>query len=152
MKNEIRVFCLDRKSEKFSKKIKDLSRRILEIIGEDRSVAEIFLLSGRKMAAINKEFRGKERSTNILSFPEPEKFPHPDEKGRKFLGEIYLDLSLSRDFKPRKNSRTELVPIDRLVCHGLLHLLGYAHNTADSRKKMEKKEEMVLQRLQAGSK
>jgi ssRNA-specific RNase YbeY (16S rRNA maturation enzyme) len=75
-----------------------------------------------------------ERS-DVLAFPEPSNFPHPEKKGQN-LGEIYLNSRLLNRF-------------DRLVIlmvHGLLHLLGYTHDRKSDTIRMEQIERRLIKK------
>ena len=94
--------------------------------------------------ALNAGWRGKDKPTNVLSFPA---FPFP--KGGKLppmLGDIVLaSETVAREAaleeKPFENH------ITHLVIHGLLHLLGYDHETDAEAEEMEAIERAALARL-----
>lgn len=81
----------------------------------------VALVSDRRMRALNRQFRGKDDATDVLSFPSGE---------RGFLGDIVIaDGVAKRQAKEHGHSlKTE---IRTLALHGLLHLLGYDHETDD---------------------
>lgn len=93
---------------------------------------------------LNASWRGKDKATNVLSFPA---FPFP--KGGKLppmLGDIVLaSETVAREAaleeKPFENH------ITHLVIHGLLHLLGYDHETDAEAEEMEAIERAALARL-----
>ncbi len=85
------------------------------------------------MKFLNKKFRGKDKAADVLSFNEPKNFVSPPSKFRR-IGEIYLNVS----------SIKYQVSSDRLLIHGLLHLLGYVHKKKNDRIKMEKIEQKLL--------
>ena len=95
---------------------------------------EIYLTNGRKMRFLNKKFRNKDKVANILSFEEPRNFISPPSKAKK-IGEIYLKFPIT-DY-----------PINQLLVHGLLHLLGFKHGSKNDRMKMEKAEQKLLRKL-----
>jgi probable rRNA maturation factor len=80
----------------------------------DLSVA---VVSDRRMRALNRQFRGKDKVTDVLSFPS-------DDRG--FMGDIVIASGVAaRQAKAAGHSvQTE---IRVLALHGLLHLLGYDH-------------------------
>lgn len=84
------------------------------------------------MKFLNKKFRNKNKTTNILTFVEPKNFPHPESK-LKFLGEIYLN--------PDCISRNEFALI---IAHGLLHLFGFQHRGKSDSIKMEAREKFLI--------
>jgi probable rRNA maturation factor len=93
---------------------------------------------------LNAGWRGKDKATNVLSFPA---FPFP--KGGKLppmLGDIVLAAETvaheaTLEEKPFENH------ITHLVIHGLLHLLGYDHETDAEAEEMEAIERAALARL-----
>lgn len=119
------------------KKLAKTAKKILEILGVSGSSLEIFLVSNKVMRDINREYRGKDKETNILSF-EAADIPRPDEK-LNHLGEIYL----APNYISAHNE-----DIENLLVHGLLHLLGYDHEQGERKAKaMEKKEKEVIKKL-----
>ena len=81
------------------------------------------LVSDRRMRALNRQFRGKDYATDVLSFPS-------DERG--FLGDIVIAEGVAkRQAKERGHSLK--IEVQTLALHGLLHLLGYDHEKDDGR-------------------
>lgn len=103
----------------------------------------IVFASDRHIAELNRAWRGKEGPTNVLSFSAP---PLPKGAGPQPLGDIILAAGVvaseaaSRD-KPLASHTSHL------IVHGLLHLLGYDHDTADRAEAMETLESEVLAKL-----
>lgn len=120
------------------KKIKALSGRMMKALGTTGATLDIFLLSDKDMAALKARFFKKRTEPNVLAFPEPAHFPHPELKQRRYLGEIYLN----RDILKRSPERAA-----PLLLHGMLHLLGYDHKRPGDAKRMEGKEAKILERL-----
>ncbi len=114
-------------------KLVRVARRALRKLKKGKAGVDVYLVSDKVMKALNRKFRGKNRPTDVLSFPEPKKFPHPETK-EKYLGEIYLALAYIR--------RTGGNP-EALLIHGLLHLLGYTHKKRSDRIRMEKLEQKL---------
>lgn len=119
------------------KKIKALSGRLLRKLDIRGATLDIFLLGNRDMAALKVRFIKKRTEPNVLAFPEPVRFPHPETK-KRYLGEIYLNRDIIKKSPERAAS---------LLLHGLLHLLGYDHKRSGDAKKMEGMEARVLKRL-----
>ncbi|KKQ21700.1 MAG: putative rRNA maturation factor [Candidatus Wolfebacteria bacterium GW2011_GWC1_37_10] len=139
MKNRAVVASLDKRFNKQKDKIRKASLEILKILNQKSVLVEIYLASGAKMRILNRRFKGKDKPTDILSFPEPRNFPHPGLKLRN-LGEIYLYLDYFRKNLVRHDYRY-------LLTHGILHLLGYDHKKKNDRIKMNKKEQLVIKKL-----
>ena len=81
----------------------------------------IAIVSDRRMRALNRQFRGKDAVTDVLSFPS-------DERG--FLGDIVIAAGVStRQAKAAGHDMQTEVRV--LALHGLLHLIGYDHESDD---------------------
>lgn len=98
--------------------------------------ATIAFVSDRKMRALNNDFRGKNTTTDVLSFPfEPDEF----DIERDFLGDIVISLEQARK-QASENGLDIETEIKQLILHGILHLCGYDHETDDgemNRREME---------------
>lgn len=140
--NKIVVFSLERKFEKFEKPIFSAAVKELEILRKDNCYLEIYLAGNKRMRFLNKKFRNKDKPADVLSFNEPNNFPHPELAGRggikktKAIGEIYLNLT--------NNQRLITNNSYKLLVHGLLHLFGYNHKKKSDRIRMEKMEQKIL--------
>jgi len=91
-----------------------------------RGQVSIALVSDRRIRALNRAYRGKDRPTDVLSFP-GDPLPStvsivPD----RFLGEIVIARGVARR-QARDARHSELTELRVLALHGLLHLLGYDH-------------------------
>ena len=103
----------------------------------------ILLTSDAEMQAMNGQFRGQDKPTNVLSFPAAD-FPGP---GPKALGDIALAHGVcAREANEQgKSLENHLV---HLVVHGVLHLVGYDHETEAEAEAMEAEERKVLAGLE----
>lgn len=91
---------------------------------ENRGVAVAFV-SDRKMQALNKQFRGKNATTDVLSFPfEADEFAPADD----FLGDVVISLEQAQR-QAIENDLAFETEIKQLILHGILHLCGYDHET-----------------------
>ncbi len=87
--------------------------------------ATIAFVSDRKMCQLNLEFRGKDLTTDVLSFPfEADEF----EIDESFLGDIVISLEQAQR-QALENHLTLEIEVKQLILHGILHLLGYDHET-----------------------
>lgn len=114
-----RKIKLDGRSfERFIEKI----QAVEEAGGREFSVA---LVSDRRMKELNKLFRGKEDTTDVLSFPhEPDVFD-PDKEN---LGDIVISVEQALR-QAELNGLTLELEIKQLILHGVLHLCAYDHET-----------------------
>ena len=107
------------------------------------------LTSDQEVQALNAQWRGKDKPTNVLSFPQME----PDELGAAEAGgpELMLgDLVLAHGTCAREAQEKAIALPDHashLVVHGTLHLLGYDHGDDGQAEDMEDREVRALARL-----
>ena len=132
--NRVEVLSLDRRFKPFEKSIQKSARRILRTLNKNDILVEIYLINSRKMRFLNKKFRGKNKTTTILSFEEPRNFIFPKSKLKR-IGEIYIKFPITN------------YPINHLLIHGLLHLLGYNHQEKNDRIRMEARENWLIREL-----
>ena len=115
-----------------------LARRALKALGAGDAAVSVSLVSSSELRAIKSRFLGeKQRYVDVLAFPEPEKFPHPETE-RRPLGEVLLNETVYRK-KPEKALF--------LLGHGILHLLGYRHETKRDMIDMKKAEWALMKTL-----
>lgn len=100
----------------------------------DREIALLFC-DDAAIQELNSRFRGKDRPTNVLSFPSGQ------EKG--FLGDIAIARQTCLAEAADKN-----IPLREhaahLIIHGMLHLIGYDHETEEEAAAMERRETEIL--------
>ena len=97
----------------------------------------ILLAGDRKLRALNHNFRGKDKPTNVLSFP----------GAGDYAGDIALAYGVTRK-EAKAAGKTMANHATHLVVHGTLHLLGYDHETGDAdAEEMEEIERQALASL-----
>lgn len=119
---------------------------VLTELGIAGSASELSLLftDDAHIRALNAEWRGKDKATNVLSFPA---FPvEPGDALPPMLGDIVLAAETVRA-ESALESKSFDHHLTHLVVHGLLHLLGYDHETEDDAEEMEALERRILARL-----
>ncbi len=85
----------------------------------------VAFVSDRRMKELNKLFRGKDSTTDVLSFPnEPDEFD-PDKNN---LGDIVISVEQAAK-QSNENGLSLETEIKQLILHGVLHLCGYDHET-----------------------
>jgi probable rRNA maturation factor len=104
-----------------------------------RSSLTVLLASDRKLKSLNHDFRGKDKPTNVLSFPAPK-------NKENYRGDVALALGVTRR-EAKAAGKTVSDHAAHLVVHGVLHLAGYDHVRARDAKVMEKLEIEILDRL-----
>jgi len=105
----------------------------------------ILLTGNSKMRYLNKKFRNKNKTTDVLSFPN---LSTADFK-KKTNTEIYLgDVALSYEIINRRSKDSNFdLEFDKMWIHGYLHLLGYDHKKVKDYKVMKKIEEKIIKML-----
>ena len=141
---EIGVF--NQTSEDLDEELSFLKTMLLDFCKReklDNVIFNIIIVDEEKIHSINKEYRGIDRATDVISFAlEDDKVvTSPDDI--RILGDIYICIEkvYSQAKEYGHSIRREL---DFLAVHGLLHLLGYDHMNKDDEEKMFKKQEEVL--------
>jgi probable rRNA maturation factor len=105
----------------------------------------VLFTSDDEIAAINAEWRGKDKPTNVLSFPTPEGMPMPAGEPRS-LGDIVLAHGVITG-EAVEQGKTLRDHTTHLIVHGTLHLLGYDHETDGEAEEMEALETRILKGL-----
>ena len=106
--------------------------------GSDGGVA-ILLTDDEAVRELNRQWRGKDRPTNVLSFPAAE-------TAAPWLGDVALAWETCAREAAEQNQATAH-HVTHLVVHGVLHLLGWDHQTDAEAESMEALERDILARL-----
>ena len=107
------------------------------------------LTGNDEVQALNAQWRGKDKPTNVLSFPqaEAEELSHIDGTGPELmLGDLVLARGVCESEAAEKAIPLE-IHAAHLIVHGTLHLLGYDHQDDTSADEMESREVRALARL-----
>jgi probable rRNA maturation factor len=105
--------------------------------------AEVSLLfcDDARIRTLNREFRKKDKATNVLSFPTPDPLDTAP-----FIGDIAVAYeTVAREAQEQSRSLDQ--HCRHMIVHGILHLLGYDHEDEDEAEAMEALEVRVLSRL-----
>lgn len=89
---------------------------------------------------LNREYRGIDRTTDVLSFPQHEGMPLAG-AAPELLGDVVVSVEQARRQAKRRDVRGEII---RLLAHGLCHLLGFDHAAAGERRAMLAEEKRLL--------
>lgn len=114
---------------------------MLGALGLGESELSILLTNDPLIREINRDHRGKDKPTDVLSFPQSE-FLAPLRPRRGFrldvLGDVVISLdTAARAAQARRRSLREEVRF--LLAHGILHLVGYDHATPSEKQVMTKR-------------
>ena len=112
------------------------ARRLLRGLRLSEAELSILLVSDAEMQRLNRRWRGKDRPTDVLSFPQ---------EADGLLGDVVISVDTAR--RQAAEQRTTLGrEADRLLIHGLLHLLGYDHERSAAEARRMQRRERALAR------
>ncbi len=99
----------------------------LDKLEEEITEVSIALIDDDAMKELNQKFRKKSKTTDVLTFPADDSYNEPSATGRP-LGDIVISVDQAR--RQAANEKHSLsTEIRYLVVHGVLHALGYDHET-----------------------
>ncbi len=134
-------------------KLKKDAQFILDELGYSDFDLGILITTDKKMHEYNKQYRDKDKPTDVLSFPY---HPHlkvgekikVESEEDKNLGDLILAPEYILNDLPKWETTFEK-HLQRLLVHGICHLLGYDHIEDADYKIMHKKEMALLKKLQS---
>lgn len=126
-------------------KVRKDALQALAALGETSAELTVSLVGDGEIHGLNRDYRGKDRPTDVLAFALREGEPVPG------AGDELGDLVISLDTAARQaaeRGRTIAEEVRTLLVHGLLHLLGYDHEVSPAEaRRMKAKERWLLARL-----
>lgn len=118
----------------YARKVENLEDTELEF--------SVIIVDNKRIHEINKEYRGIDRPTDVISFAlednEEIQFDH-----YRVLGDIYISIDKVRE-QAREYGHSEKRELAFLTVHGFLHLLGYDHMEPEEEKIMFARQEEIL--------
>jgi len=99
------------------------------------------LVTEKESQQLNRQFRGKNKPTNVLSFPAT-----TTEHTSDYLGDLAICVAVVK-VEARSQHKTIKSHFAHMIVHGTLHLLGYDHQHKTEASKMEKLEIEILTKL-----
>lgn len=106
-------------------------------MGAEGAECGVLLVGDRTMARLNERYRGIARSTDVLSFPMREGLFESLSPG--LLGDVVISAEMA-DRQARALGRSLREELAALLIHGILHLLGYDHQTPSGARTMKRLE------------
>jgi probable rRNA maturation factor len=104
----------------------------------------VVLTDDAAIRALNRDWRGKDAATNVLSFPAKE--ARPDRRAPRLLGDVVIAYeTVARE--AAAEGKPFMHHLAHLAVHGFLHLVGYDHEANDDADSMEGLEIAILARL-----
>lgn len=138
-----------------------VSDACLEIEGVENAYVSVTLVTGEEIKDINREMRGVDRETDVLSFPSihyaPGKTAKDSEKrlkkaydpafDRYFLGDIVLNTQRAME-QANQFGHSFKRELGYLTAHAMFHLLGYDHMTDEDKRIMREMEKKAMRKIQ----
>lgn len=110
----------------------------------------VSIIGDRKMRLLNNQFRGLDKTTNVLSFTssDVESIAHfqPRETEVLYIGDVAISYPVAREEAIKENVLVD-ERVAYLAVHGFLHLFGHDHQESEEAKVMEDLEDEVLSEL-----
>lgn len=122
-------------------RLKGKAERILEFLGQQKGELSIALVGNREIQELNSRYRGKNRPTDVLSFPPGGKLPPTI----RLLGDVVISVEQAKR-QARERNRSLEEELERLLIHGILHLLGYDHERSRREAKIMRAMEEKIER------
>lgn len=123
------------------------AKQILEALGESASELSIVLTDDAAIRELNRDYRGKDKATDVLSFSLLEG-DEPVAFGPRALGDVVISMdTAARQARSIGHSLED--EVTRLLIHGVLHLLGHDHvNGGHQARKMRQEEDRIAALLE----
>ena len=116
------------------------TKYLIEYMKIDASFS-VIIIDNEKIHEINKQYRGIDRPTDVISFALEENEEY--EVKERLLGDIYISIDKVYEQAKEYNHSVKR-ELFFLVTHGFLHLLGYDHMNKDDEKVMFELQEKIL--------
>lgn len=133
-----------------TRQLLEVARSALRSEGMPGAEVSILLTDDSTVQAMNREYRGQDKPTDVLSFAQRDR--HPDAPpppeipaARKLLGDVVISVETAK-----RQAAQQGIPLEEelalLTVHGILHLLGYDDNTEEGAEEMRRREKEILQK------
>jgi probable rRNA maturation factor len=152
-------FVIYSDGEEFSQEnVQNLERALDGFVTSDVKIAvEFVFVDGAEIRRLNNENRGVDKVTDVLSFPaldgirglplKKKNYPCDiDEEGNLFIGSIVVCCDRAKE-QAEEFGHSYNRELHYLLVHGVMHCLGYDHETDEERAQMREKEEFILNKL-----
>jgi len=138
----VELRCATARGREVARTLEADARALMRLCGLADSELSLMIVGDRAMRSLNRDFRGKDAPTDVLSFPQLEESPageadraaRPEGKRAgaapaapaRLLGDVVISLDTARR-QARELGVPAAVRLRTLLIHGYLHLLGYDH-------------------------
>jgi probable rRNA maturation factor len=140
----VEVTTRGRRAPALAARLKRGGRRLLSALRLERAELSVLLVSDAEMRRLNRLYRGADRSTDVLAFAQ-----HEGAGGAPagLLGDVVISVDTAKRQAFERGS-TIGSESERLLIHGVLHLIGYDHErSAAEARRMQRRERLLARRL-----
>jgi len=121
--------------------VRQRATRMLAALDLASAELSVLLTDDARIHVLNRDYRAKDRPIDVLAFALREGEPMPEDPSQVEGGEMLGDVVISLETASRqavKHRRDALSEVTMLLAHGLLHLVGYDHETDEEEREMKK--------------
>jgi len=137
-----------RRAPALARHVGRIGRRLLAALRLPDAELSVLLVSDAVIHRLNRDWRGKDRPTDVLSFSQLEGEGAPP---GGLLGDVVISVDTARR-QAGARGVSLASESERLLIHGLLHLLGYDHEGSPAEaRRMQRRERLLARRLAAAS-
>ena len=115
--------------------------KIIKFSSNNEVSISFLLTSNSEIKLLNQRYRNKNKPTNVLSFPMNEKI-----ENKNYLGDVVIACEKIIDESYEQNIK-KYKYLSKMTIHGVLHLLGYKHDTDRQFNKMNSIEKNILEEM-----
>lgn len=115
--------------------------KIIKFSSNNEISISFLLTSNSEIKLLNQKYRNKNKPTNVLSFPMNEKI-----ENKNYLGDVVISCEKIIDESYEQNIK-KYKYLSKMTIHGVLHLLGYKHDTDRQFNKMNSIEKNILEEM-----
>jgi metalloprotein, YbeY family len=134
-------------NDSYKEIIKKVLKKCFEIekLENKNLYVNVVLTNAKNIKSINKEHRGIDKETDVLSFPmfEKNEVANLDNTNEDILGDMVISIERVEE-QAKEYGHSFERELSYMVVHSFYHLLGYDHMTEEDKKEMREKEENVL--------
>jgi rRNA maturation RNase YbeY len=131
-----------RRAPALALRLRRAARRLLGALRLSDAELSILLVSDRVMRDLNCRHRGRDRTTDVLAFAQREGTATPPDG---LLGDVVISVDTARR-QAAERGASAAREAERLLVHGLLHLLGYDHERSAAEARRMQRRERALAR------
>jgi len=135
-------------------KTKDIADAVCKVLGQTAELkAELVFVSAERIRELNRETRGIDKVTDVLSYPsldgirgkvlKKKDYPTETDGRNLFIGSIVICEDKVKE-QAEEFGHSEEKERTYLIIHGLMHLFGYDHMEENDKKQMREKEKAAL--------